>query len=144
MTNTCDDNRFQLIEKYKTEIVAATNIEDCKDEMNVIDSILFRFWQIGWLDKLEKPSVQQGVNCYLEGPCPYQNENIDVKDEEQWILCSERLPEKPDTYIATLDYGKQGLGVGQRYYYDEYLGWNDDCVIAWMPLPEPYRKEAAE
>lgn len=51
--NICTDNRFELIDKYKTMLMDATNIAQCPDEMAVIDSILFRFWQMGWLDKLE-------------------------------------------------------------------------------------------
>lgn len=49
----CGDNRFELIEKYKNELLEHTNIDTAKDEMAVIDSILFRFWQMCWLDKLE-------------------------------------------------------------------------------------------
>ena len=56
-TEVCGDNRFELIKKYKERLVAATNIETAIDEMNVIDSILFRFWQMGWLDRLEADVV---------------------------------------------------------------------------------------
>lgn len=58
MNDLCDDNRFELIEKYKKELIEATNIETSPDEMKVLDNILFRFWQMGWLDKLELPSAQ--------------------------------------------------------------------------------------
>lgn len=51
MGDTCGDNRFELIEKYKQKLLDATNIEDSPEEMAVIDNILFRFWQMGWLDK---------------------------------------------------------------------------------------------
>lgn len=56
MTNhdVCGDNRFELIEKYKNKLLDGTNIDKSKDEMAVIDSILFRFWQMRWLDKLEQ------------------------------------------------------------------------------------------
>lgn len=53
MADTCGDNRFELIEKYKQKLLDATNIEDSPEEMAVIDNILFRFWQMGWLDRLE-------------------------------------------------------------------------------------------
>ena len=49
----CNDNRFELISKYKQQLIEATNIESSPDEMAVIDNILFRFWQMGWLDMLE-------------------------------------------------------------------------------------------
>ncbi len=54
MCNTiCEDNRFELIAKYKQQLIEATNIESSPEEMIVIDDILFRFWQMGWLDILE-------------------------------------------------------------------------------------------
>lgn len=53
MCDTCGDNRFELIEKYKQKLLDATNIGDSPEEMAVIDNILFRFWQMGWLEKLE-------------------------------------------------------------------------------------------
>ena len=54
----CSDNRFELIEKYKTKLINGTNIGAVKEEMAVIDNILFRFWQMGWLDTLEKAYAQ--------------------------------------------------------------------------------------
>ena len=54
MNEICTDNRFELIQKYKEKLIQGTNIETAKEEMNVIDNILFRFWQMGWLEALEK------------------------------------------------------------------------------------------
>ena len=48
-----DDNRLELIERYKKQLVESTNIKSSPDEMAVIDSILFRFWQMGWLKEQE-------------------------------------------------------------------------------------------
>ena len=53
MNEAISDNRYELIKKYKQKLIEATNIESREDEMKVIDNILFRFWQIGWLDRLE-------------------------------------------------------------------------------------------
>ena len=51
MFETCGDNRFEIIEKAKNDILDATNISTSQDEMKVLDSFLFRCWQMGWLDK---------------------------------------------------------------------------------------------
>lgn len=59
MTEICNDNRFELIEKYKNKLLENTNIADSKEEMDVIDNILFRFWQMGWFDKLEQFDYQK-------------------------------------------------------------------------------------
>lgn len=57
----CSDNRrennnarFELMKKYKDRLIESTNITDSWIDMAAIDSILFRFWQMGWLDILEK------------------------------------------------------------------------------------------
>ena len=62
----------------------------------------------------------------------------------RWIPCSERLPEYPGVYMTTLDYGKHGLTTGARYYHGKYFKWMNECVIAWMPLPEPYKAESED
>ena len=53
MSDICTDDRFEVIEQYKQKLIEATNIEQSPKEMEVIDSILFRFWQMGWLRKEE-------------------------------------------------------------------------------------------
>lgn len=49
MSEICTDNRFEVIAAYKKKLIESTNIETSPDEMAVIDSVLFRFWQMGWL-----------------------------------------------------------------------------------------------
>lgn len=46
----CGDNRFEIIEKAKKHLLESTNIDSSK-EMDVLDSFLYRCWQMGWLDK---------------------------------------------------------------------------------------------
>lgn len=45
------DGRFEIIAKAKKALIDSTNIETSEDEMKVLDEILFRCWQMGWLDK---------------------------------------------------------------------------------------------
>lgn len=62
-----------------------------------------------------------------------------IKREQRWIPVSERLPEKNGEYLIT---GRQGA-VNKRRYHDGhwYGNWS---VLAWMPLPEPYRAESED
>ena len=53
MFDVCGDNRFEVIEKAKRDILDATNIGISPDEMKALDSFLFRCWQMGWLNKYE-------------------------------------------------------------------------------------------
>ena len=45
----CGDNRFEVIEAAKKHLIESTNIETSTDEVKVLDSFLFRCWQMGWL-----------------------------------------------------------------------------------------------
>ena len=55
---------------------------------------------------------------------------------QQWIPCSERLPDTNGDYLVT---GRQGA-VNKRGYEDGYW-YGNWSVIAWMPLPKPYKGE---
>ncbi len=66
---------------------------------------------------------------------------IKALEVQGWIPVTERLPDKMGSYITTIDCGKYGFATGQRYFFNDEIGWNDKDVIAWMPLPEPYTKE---
>ena len=64
-----------------------------------------------------------------------------------WIPCSERLPKKGEVVLITN--GKGNVRCGQyRSEYDvrgktHYWWWKGktvESVLAWMPLPEPYKE----
>ena len=66
-----------------------------------------------------------------------------IEPEPKWIPCSERLPEDSSPVLIT----HRG-GVSYGWYNGRYFerGANTNhrelrTVIAWMPLPEPYRGE---
>ena len=91
--------------------------------------------------------------------CPRWNRVIkttlaDVHSEQQWIPCGERLPEENGQYLITVKYEHVD---DYEDIYSEHGEWVDgkwdmfsfghcgkvENIIAWMPLPEPY-KEAHE
>lgn len=53
MADVCGDNRFEIIEKAKNHILEATNIDASPEEMKVLDTLLYRCWQMGWLKQYE-------------------------------------------------------------------------------------------
>lgn len=50
----CGDKRFEVIARAKAHLLKATNIASDEKEMAVIDNILFRFYQMGWLERYEE------------------------------------------------------------------------------------------
>lgn len=53
MGELCTDGRFEVIARAKEDLLQSTNIDTSPDEMAVLDEILFRCWQMGWLDRYE-------------------------------------------------------------------------------------------
>ena len=58
MSEICTDNRFEIIDQARKDIIESTNIEKDPDEMKVLDNFLFRCWQMGWLDRYEREDEQ--------------------------------------------------------------------------------------
>ena len=74
-----------------------------------------------------------------------------TRKKEEWIPCSERLP-KPNEladnvrkyYLIQDEYGDMHVASYLRNGWisiDSFYTLEDD-VIAWMPLPEPYKAES--
>lgn len=92
-------------------------------------------------------------------------ENMDDEKENGWIPVSERLPEDERECLVTLEkiYGTPEISMGianylrfgnagywneKKYGYLEWDKYSDGHggtkmykVIAWMPLPEPYKED---
>lgn len=86
MGEICTDNRLELIQKYKEKLIQETNIETAKEEMAVIDNILFRFWQMGWLEALEKqiPTKPVEKDNGIDYNCPVCGRYIGYIDAMVW------------------------------------------------------------
>ena len=97
--------------------------EDCISRKEVIDEIEFfqinpqHFDFVSLIDNIKDlPSIQP---------------------KAKWILVSERLPEEDELYLV---YTEEQPFVCP---FEDGVFFIDD-VIAWMPLPEPYKAESEE
>lgn len=125
LCDICGDNSFKIINEAKQALIDSTNINTSPDEMVVLDDILFRCWQMGWLDKYGD------------------------KKADGWIPCSERLPKDGETYLITNaeSFEQYHIYMG---WYDGIKGmWHMEGnferkmnVTAWMELPESYKGES--
>ena len=54
MSVICADKREEVIAKAKQDLLQFTNIDSSPEEMAVLDTFLFRAWQMGWLEEYER------------------------------------------------------------------------------------------
>lgn len=76
-----------------------------------------------------------------------QNLAIKALEQTEWIPVTERLPDEHQGCL----FWDEDLGLGYGGYFTTSRGigcfWDDTCgsdaknVIAWMPLPEPYKEK---
>lgn len=66
-----------------------------------------------------------------------------VTPKQRWIPVSERLPEESGSYLTTT----RNNAVRVNHFYAghgrQVFGYRNN-VIAWMPLPEPYKEGESE
>lgn len=67
---------------------------------------------------------------------------IHALKETQWIPCSERLPENAMNVIAQFSSGTvTELRYAGNGIFEGIYDYSTKVIIAWMPLPEPYKGE---
>ena len=87
----------------------------------------------------EHYDVEHGDRKFICGVESYREYIEHLPSVDNWIPCSERLPEEYDEYLCQYDDGAMIVG------WLENAEWCKKCVakekiIAWMPLPEEYKE----
>jgi hypothetical protein len=108
--------------------------------------IKLHFGNRGDFDFMEVDAVKEIVNELAE---EYINTSTDTSSG--WIACSERLPSEAGKYLITVK-NLTGYWILDNnvfvcdYQFDDFIfqGWEDNAVIAWQPLPAPYKEGVTE
>lgn len=109
------------------------------------------------IEDIEK-EIEFAMKCNMPDIVAGMRQIASVIEEQpkigEWIPCSERLPEVEDLHEISIEdcmcyLIQRRCGVmdvahyikvyGESYFEAHCIKFND--VIAWMPLPEPYRPE---
>ena len=89
------------------------------------------------------------TSSYIAGCCDTNKKTISIINqlaEEYkggWIPCSERVPEHKHNLLLCLKSGYVGEGYYSARGFCDVNSYPYDDVIAWMPLPSPYKKVGA-
>jgi len=128
----------EIKEKAKADFIAlCAEQEPCEDVISRKTALECLEWE--YPDKLPKTKIME-----LPPVQPKQRTG-------HWIPVSERLPENHKDVLICLSsdeicigcynshklpFSNNAIGWGASYTHD----WCSDDVIAWMPLPEPYKE----
>ena len=71
-----------------------------------------------------------------------------AQPEQRWIPTSEKLPEYDKPVLLSTAWGKTEIGFltqrGWMIVACSYREFEQGAVVAWMPLPSPYREEVSD
>ena len=149
------DEAISEMERIDKEKVTSAEIISRKVGEKTYYSIKYKtvgedYYNIGY-SSYKLDYVIAWLNKYFE----FCGEAKVVSDNNGWIPVSERLPEESDYYMACIyndeaddyDFRKTWFAHADDYDMDE-SEWRElydfERVIAWQPLPEPYREEVDE
>ena len=81
--------------------------------------------------------------AYLRGRQDERDRFARYQEESNnsWIPCSERLPKKDGVYIVTTDSKHKECRVITAFFNEKDNDFHEVGVIAWQPLPEPYKEK---
>ena len=143
------------------EALSQESSEDVISRQAAIDELDKGAWGVEWDKTLAKAMIESLPSAQPEAVEEAKNAVLSViKSEPHWTPCSEELPKENGHYLVTFHQTatEEDLGFDmddtdvRKMCYDTKHGWrtprripswiNDavvSTVLAWMPLPEPYK-----
>lgn len=126
-----------------------SDLQELLDEQPTID-ISNTSHTLGALDCVSREDLIKGIEAYFDDlPIAVHYDMLALAQklpsvQPEWIPCSERLPDEGTEVLGTDDHGcirhvvKDKCGLYEFATYEEMMHIN---IVAWQPLPEPYKEE---
>lgn len=154
---------LQSAQPEKTQLSEEDATSDCISRQDAIIALKDNVIEIGGDDFTEKGVHEDDIDTII-GKLPsvhpdlaqllaYECGKVSAQPEQRWISCNERMPETTGYYLiqysrricqdemAVAFYSVEEAELDKNYTW-EFKPFADlKEVIAWMPLPKPYKEE---
>lgn len=98
---------------------------------------------VDYLKKMQEEYIED--EGYERHPLPEWyalDKAIELIEQTRWIPVSERLPEKEGLYLVSVKNEHDRRYSKTCWFHGDDNWFARQDVIAWMPLPEPYKAES--
>jgi len=124
--------------------------------MRAIDADAFKEYICNAYEQVKHmyPDGGEWARQITEDFCKDIDDQPTIETELEWIPCSERLPDLDKYVLCTVNDQGEGNEVAMMclttsiktddYYWTDYAceySWELYEVLAWMPLPDPWKEE---
>ena len=121
------------------------NNSDTISRQAAIDKITKRLFETAFNNVGIKQDIDETLVDVAENRLEnWFNELPPIQSEQQWIPCSERLPEDDTEVLVYLFENNRSPYIAWlsdgRWYTEYFEVEREDEPVAWMPLPEPYKE----
>lgn len=146
------ENQIKQLERLKASLVLNCNdnltCKELRPHLQAIDDAISTIQ--GLSAKLAAANMERSSTYYNSGWIPityHETTPDDGIDMNEYPLCFDCLmPDDGQDVLITTKIGyveKDVCCIDDGFYLDSGYDWTED-VVAWMPLPEPYREEQNE
>lgn len=104
-------------------------------------------------NKVLREQMMECLSLILRNEVAYLRQDLKRRKGQlrEWISAKEQLPDEGIDVLVTVNgqfdsiFFHNALQIGTYYGADiwviaEFPGWEDPDVLAWMPLPKPYKE----
>lgn len=110
---------------------------DCISRQAAVDALATHMRDMAVMDSYEADDSVAGWRPLAENVL---KSVPSAQPEQQWIPCSERLPEKKQTVLVTVADEVQSYTTDDDWTGTGFWAYGKN-VSAWMPYPEPWKGE---
>ena len=114
--------------------------EECCEHKRCFECKYYDFCDVD-IHSIDSMSIREAVEGYAEANGLL--DHMHYINDQKWIPVSERLPNRHQRVLCYFKYEHESPDIISENTYIGSGMWmsESDKVVAWMPLPEPYKGE---